>query len=36
MYRVLVWGTGIEYNRYFNLIKYYEMKEELVVIGIAY
>lgn len=34
MYNIIIWGSGIRYNQYFNLIKYFEMKGEISVRGI--
>lgn len=31
MYRIIVWGLGREYNKHFNLIKYYEQRGEIFV-----
>lgn len=35
MYKVLIWGCGLDYNRYINVIKYREMLGEIKVIGIT-
>jgi uncharacterized protein (DUF1919 family) len=35
MNRILVWGTGIEYNNYFNCIKFLEQKGQMSVIGVT-
>ena len=35
MYNILIWGTGRLYNQYFNLIKYYEEKKEISIIGVV-
>lgn len=31
MYRVIIWGIGREYNKYYNLIKYFEQMGEITV-----
>lgn len=34
MYNILIWGTGQGYNDHFNLIKYFEGKGEISIVGI--
>lgn len=34
MFRLIIWGTGREYNRCFNLIKHFEMTGEISILGI--
>lgn len=34
MFKIIIWGTGYEYNRHFNLIKYFEMIGEISILGI--
>ena len=34
MYKVVIWGTGIGYSRYFNELKYLEQKGEIEIIGV--
>lgn len=35
MYKCLVWGTGIAFYKNINLIRYYELKGEIEVVGIT-
>lgn len=35
MYNIIVWGTGTEYNQYFNLLKYYEKIGEISIVGVT-
>lgn len=35
MYKVIIWGMGKWYNQYFNLIKYQESKEKIIICGIV-
>ena len=35
MIRAIIWGLGKEFNRYYNLLKYHEMINNLQVIGIT-
>lgn len=34
MLNIIIWGTGKEYNRCFNLIKYFELTGEISVLGV--
>ena len=34
-YRVLIYGIGEQYNRNFNIVKYYELMEQFSVVGIT-
>ena len=34
-YRVVIWGMGVAYNRYANLLKYYEIQNEIEVVAIT-
>lgn len=34
-YKVVVWGTGAVYNKHVNLLKYYELKNEIEIIAIT-
>ncbi len=34
MYRVMIWGTGKGYSRYYNLLKYYELINEISIVGV--
>lgn len=34
MFNIIIWGTGKEYNRRFNLIKHFEMTGEISILGI--
>lgn len=34
MFNIIIWGTGKEYNRCFNLIKYFELTGEISILGI--
>lgn len=35
MYNILIWGTGHEYNNYFNCIRLLELKEQISIVGIT-
>lgn len=35
MYNILIWGTGYEYNNYFNNIRLLELKGQISVVGIT-
>lgn len=35
MQKVLIWGTGAEYDKYVMLIKYYEMEKQFSVVGVT-
>lgn len=35
MYKVIIWGMGKWYNQYFNLIKFQESKEKIIICGIV-
>lgn len=35
MYNILIWGTGCEYNKYFNCIRLFELKEQISIVGIT-
>lgn len=35
MYNILIWGTGHEYNTYFNCIRLLELKGQISVVGIT-
>ena len=35
MYQVLIWGTGTNYQKLINLIKYYEKQKWFEVIGVT-
>ena len=35
MYNVLIWGTGNEYNTYFNCIRLLELKGQISVVGVT-
>lgn len=35
MYNILIWGTGREYNKYFNCIRLLELKEQISIVGIT-
>ncbi len=35
MIRAIVWGLGKEFNRYFNLLQYHEMKGNLQIVGVT-
>lgn len=35
MFKVLIWGTGVEYSRYINCIKYLELKEQIQVVAVV-
>lgn len=35
MYKVLIWGTAIEYDQYLVAIKYYEDRKSLQVVGVT-
>lgn len=35
MYRILIWGTGDEYNRYFNCVRLLEFKGQIAIVGIT-
>lgn len=35
MYRILIWGTGHEYNRYFNCIRLLELKKQISIVGVT-
>lgn len=35
MYNVLIWGTGREYNNYFNCIRLLELKGQISIVGIT-
>ena len=35
MLKVLIWGTGIDYDRYFNSIRYQEVTNQIKVIGVV-
>ncbi len=35
MYRVLIWGCGLYYSKYINLIKYQEILGEIEIIGVT-
>lgn len=34
-YKVLVWGTGIDYDKYFNNLKYEELRENLEIVALV-
>lgn len=34
-YRLVIWGTGAVYNRHVNLLKYYELKNEIEIIAVT-
>lgn len=35
MYNILIWGTGSEYNKYFNCIRLLELKGQISIVGIT-
>lgn len=35
MYRILIWGTGHEYNNYFNCIRVLELTDQISIVGIT-
>ncbi|MCH5339468.1 MAG: DUF1919 domain-containing protein [Acetatifactor sp.] len=35
MYNILIWGTGREYNNYFNCIRMLELKEQISIVGVT-
>lgn len=35
IYKVIIWGTGTVYNNHLNLLRFYESKEEIVIIGVV-
>lgn len=35
MHNILIWGTGREYNKYFNCIRILELKEQISIVGIT-
>lgn len=35
MFKILIWGTGTEYSRYINCIKYLELKEQIQVVAVV-
>lgn len=35
MYKILIWGCGLQYGWYINAIKYHELKKSIEVIGIT-
>ena len=35
MYNILIWGTGHEYNHYFNCIRLLELKDQISIVGIT-
>jgi hypothetical protein len=35
MYKILVWGTGAEYRKYVNALRYFEVLGEIQVIGVT-
>lgn len=35
MYNILIWGTGREYNKYFNCIRLLELKKQIYIVGVT-
>ncbi|EOS27436.1 hypothetical protein C804_04112 [Lachnospiraceae bacterium A4] len=34
-YKIIVWGIGAIYNKHLNILKYYELKNEIEIVGIT-
>ena len=34
-YKIIVWGIGAIYNKHLNILKYYEHKNEIEIVGIT-
>lgn len=35
MRKVLLWGVGVDFSRYLNLIRYFEIKDDIQVVGVT-
>lgn len=34
-YKVIIWGTGYAYNKYFNMLKFLEFKNEIKILAVT-